>query len=405
MMDDIFDKAPAGYFSFFDDGTIHLVNETLCSLLGYNKAELTGNNIETIFTIATRIFYQTHFFPLVKMHGHAEEIFISLLTKTGNHLPVLLNARREEDTPRPFTACSFIVVANRKKFEDELIAARREAETALRENTFLQEAKAELQKHTEQLDAQIHTINQQNHELKQLNHVITHSLKEPLRKILVYAEKINEYAFPDEIGSSVARLTKASQQMRNIITGLQQYIWLNNSPANFKTVNLSELVSTAAEHIKRKLKRNELQLDIGKLPSIEADAEQLALLMYHLLSNAVQFKKDDKAFVTVSASVIQQNRFTNVQGKYQYEDFVKLEVTDKGIGLDPSFTEDVFGLFKKLHFSEGIGLGLALCKKVVGNHAGYIKADSQLNEGTTITVTLPVLQTFSSKPYEKELPG
>jgi phosphoserine phosphatase RsbU/P len=238
-----------------------------------------------------------------------------------------------------------------------------------------------------------------------LNHVITHSLKEPLRKILVYTEKLNEYAFPDEVDSSIVRLTKASKQMRNIITGLQQYIWLNNSPANFKTINLGEVLNTAAEHIKRKLKRNELQLNAGELPSIEADAEQLELLMYHLLSNAVQFKKSDKAFVTVSASIIQQNRFTNVQGKYQYEDFVKLEITDDGIGFDPTSPEDVFGLFKKLHFTEGIGLGLALCKKVVGNHFGYIKAQSQLNEGTTVTVTLPVHQTFSSHPYEKELPA
>src|SRR5688500_17250777 len=104
MMEDIFDNAPAGYFSFFDDGTIYLVNQTSCSLLGYNKEELAGKNIETISTIATRIFYQTHFFPLIKMHGHAKEIFVSLQTKGSDHLPVLLNARREEDTPRPYTA-------------------------------------------------------------------------------------------------------------------------------------------------------------------------------------------------------------------------------------------------------------------------------------------------------------
>jgi light-regulated signal transduction histidine kinase (bacteriophytochrome) len=237
-------------------------------------------------------------------------------------------------------------------------------------------------------------VNQQNNELKQLNHVISHSLKEPLRKMLVYTDKLNEYAFPDEVNNSIVRLTKASTKMREIVTGLQQYIWLSNSPAEFKHINLGDVLKTASEHIQRKLRKNELILNAGNLPSIEADAAQLELLMYHILSNAVHFKKDEKAYVSVSASLIQQNRFTSVEGKYQYDDFVKLEFTDKGIGFDPSSAEDVFGLFKKLHLTDRIGLGLALCKKVVGNHFGSIKAQSQLNEGTTITVMLPVNHTF-----------
>ena len=62
-MKDLFEDAPNGYFSFFDNGKLHVVNETLCQLLGYKKEELHQKNVETIFTISTRIFYQTHFFP------------------------------------------------------------------------------------------------------------------------------------------------------------------------------------------------------------------------------------------------------------------------------------------------------------------------------------------------------
>jgi phosphoserine phosphatase RsbU/P len=154
-MKEIFDLAPCGYFSFFDDGTLYIVNETLCNLLGYQKQELEGKNIETVFTIPTRIFYQTHFFPLVKMHGHTEEIFITLLTKGKSQLPVLLNAKRVSGGTKPYTSCAFIVVANRKKFEDELVAARNAAERALKENSELLKARAALQEHAEQLDENI----------------------------------------------------------------------------------------------------------------------------------------------------------------------------------------------------------------------------------------------------------
>ena len=81
-----------------------------------------------------------------------------------------------------------------------------------------------------------------------------------------------------------------------------------------------------------------------------------------------------------------------MENKYKYEDFVKLQFIDKGIGFDPIHKEEVFELFKKLHHLEGSGLGLALSKKIVENHSGVITAESIINEGTIITVLLPVDQ-------------
>ena len=118
------------------------INETLCIALGYTKQELTGKKLDIIFTIATRIFYQTHFFPLLKMQEHAEEIFISLQTKDKEEIPVLLNAERIIINGETRLVHAGIVVRNRKKFEDELIAAKKSAEAALKENTALNTGKA-----------------------------------------------------------------------------------------------------------------------------------------------------------------------------------------------------------------------------------------------------------------------
>lgn len=391
-MEEIFEEAPCGYFSFFDGGSLHVVNTTLCNLLGYEKEELQGKDVEILFTVSTRIFFQTHFFPLVKMQGHAEEIFISLLTKDKQHLPVLLNARREDlkETP-PFTSCVFIVVANRKKFEDELVAARNAAETALKENSELMSAKAHLQQQAERLDEQVQLVNKQNHELKQINHAVTHSLKEPVRKLLLYTERLKEEVSIVSLEKNLPKISKASEQMRNIVSCLQEYVWLNDVPPMFDTADLQTILKKAEQQLENEF-AGLLLLKTDDLPVVKADAKQIQTLFYHILSNAIKFRKNAIAEVSVTALLIQQNRFRALENKYKYEDFVKLQITDNGIGFNPNYREEVFELFKKLHHLEGFGLGLALCKKIVENHAGIISADSTINEGACITVLLPIDQ-------------
>lgn len=388
MQEEILNDAPCGYFSFFDNGALHVVNKTLCDLLGYEKEDLEEKNVETIFTISTRIFFQTHFFPLVKMKGHAEEIFISLLTKDKEHLPILLNAKRSETGGKPSTACAFIVVANRKKFEDELVAARNSAEKALRENSELISAKAALQQHAEKLDEQIQLVNKQNHELKQINHVVTHSLREPLRKVLTYTEIIKDNPSLQGLGKNLPKLITASKQMHSIVSGLQEYVWLNDTASFFSSTDLQAIVKQVLQQFQQK--ENQLILHTDSLPGIKADSKQMELLFFHLLSNAIKFKRSEKAVLTISCSLIQQNSFKKVENKYKYKDFVKLQFRDEGIGFDPLFKEEIFELFKKLHHTEGSGLGLALCKKIVENHFGTISAGSKPNEGTTIEVVLPL---------------
>jgi phosphoserine phosphatase RsbU/P len=387
MTETTLDQAPCGYFSFFDNSALHIVNETFCQLLGYKKNELEGKNAEFVFTIATKIFFQTHFFPIIKMHGHAEEIFISLLTKDGEHLPILMNAKRNELDGKAFTACAFIVVANRKKFEDELVEARRKAETALRENSQLVQAKKELQQHAEKLDEHIQLVKKQNDELKQLNHVLTHNLREPLRKVLLYTERIKT----NNGASDLEKLTIASEQMREVISGLQEYVWLNDIQPEFEVVDLELVIKKIQKRLESEYP-DQLVIKSETLPSIKGDARQIELLFYHILLNAIKFKKEKKALVEITATIMQRNRFKSLEDKYQYEDFIRLKFADNGIGFDPVFKEEAFELFRKLHFQKGMGLGLALCKKIAQNHSGTIEANSKINEGTIITVLLPLEQ-------------
>jgi phosphoserine phosphatase RsbU/P len=392
MTEHILDKAPCGYFSFTDDSLILQVNDTLCSLLQYQTPELTGKNVESIFTISTRIFFQTHLFPLVKMQTYAEEIFLILLAKNGTHLPVLLNAKRMEWQQQTITACAFIVVPNRKKFEDDLVAARNTAETALRENTDLQKARMDIQQHAKQLELQMQLVKNQNYELQQFSHVITHNLKEPLRKILLYSSRMQEtITSPD-----MEKLVRSSHQLLSVVTALQEYVWLNEKGNVFTKVSLNAVVQRAVQKLQPILAGAELDLHYNDLPFLTGDREQLELMMYHILLNAVKFRRGDQAEVTITSTILKQNRFALVEDRYNYEDYVRLEITDKGIGFDPVYSRHIFELFRKLHSGDGQGLGLALCKKIADNHGGSIEAHGSVDAFTTVTVLLPVYQTATS---------
>jgi len=129
-MDELLDTAPCGFLAFADDGVIQTANATLLGWLGRGEGGLAGRHVESILPPGGRIFYQTHFFPLLKLHGRAEEIYLSLRGVGGAAVPVLANAARRERGGSAVNDCVFVPMRQRRRFEDELLAAKREAEEA-----------------------------------------------------------------------------------------------------------------------------------------------------------------------------------------------------------------------------------------------------------------------------------
>src|SRR4051812_17629151 len=138
-------QAPCGIFSFTEDGSITMANAYCCKILEYEEAELVKSNIQTLLTVSGRIFYQTHFYPLVKLHEHAEEIFLYLLTKSKKDIPVILNSVVVKTAAASEIVCSFIPVFNRGKYEGEILLAKKTAEEALQKNEELESVKRELE--------------------------------------------------------------------------------------------------------------------------------------------------------------------------------------------------------------------------------------------------------------------
>ena len=101
---------------------------------------------------------------------------------------------------------------------------------------------------------------------------------------------------------------------------------------------------------------------------------------------------DYDASMAIEARILLLNKFREMEGKYKYLEFVKLQIRDQGVGFNNEYQKQAFDLFRKLHPATGSGIGLSLCKKIVENHAGTISLQSQEGEGTVIIIFLPLRQ-------------
>ncbi len=390
-MEPLYKNIPCIYFSASEDGYITGVNESLCKYLKYSHDELMGQKLENIFTLSTRIFQQTHFYPLLQLKGHAEEIYITLKSKDGTHVPMLINAERIEEHGKLSFYFAGISVSKRKKFEDEIIAAKNAAEKALKENIALKAAQKELQQHAETLDRQVTLSNLQNQELRQLNHLTTHTLREPVRKLLYFSSQMLEAHQDVETQANLLKMRKATEDIHNKLQGLQQFLWLTHEDLQIEKVDLLDVMQSAKQLAEQQNAGIDIVLDSEAIPVIEASLEQMRFLLKELLLNAVRFRKPGNfVHVQVYASTLQMNEFRQLSGKYKYAEFLKLQILDHGIGFDDQYQEQAFDLFRVLHPNSGLGTGLSLCKKILQNHGGSITLESQKSLSTRVIIYLPL---------------
>jgi sigma-B regulation protein RsbU (phosphoserine phosphatase) len=386
-------EAPCGIFSITENGAISAANPYCCKLLEYHLDQLIGLNIADLLTISGKIFYQTHFYPLVKLHRHTEEIFLNLQTKTKKELPVVLNAVVTETSDGIVIICSFIQVLNRRRYEDEILLAKRRAEEALRQNEALEKVKQELEIHQKELDKKISLLTFQNNELVQLGNVVTHDLQEPARKLILFSGELSKGHFDEnkkEYALSV--IAKSAQRIKTLLITLQHYLGLTTSTIVHEQINLTDVVQIELKQLQKLFSKVQVHADIAPLPTVTGSRKQLSLLFLNLLKNAFEHGTVDNVLqLHIEAVIVKHNLFHSLQDKYTYVDCVKIDITDKGPGFDNNYKDYIFDVLKKLNLAtSSLGFGLACCRKIVENHFGNIKASGSPGAGATFTVTLPL---------------
>ena len=390
-MQDI-DLLPNGVFIINSESHITAVNAFVCTLLGYEADELVGKRIDRLLTMASRIYYQTHIYPLVTLQRAANELYLNMQTQQQDRIPVLLNIVCREQNGASAFYCSFIPVLQRRQFEQELIQARRVAEDALLRNDELTQLQQELEQHQTDLDRQLTHMRHRNDELEQFSKIISHDLQEPLRKITFFADLLSQQR-PGASGMMTSRalagIEKSALRLRQLVGDLQFYFALTNDPPTaVKSVSLATLVPQIA----LEFDADKLTITMDNLPAVLGNEPELTNLFRQLLDNAVKFRQPgSSAVVHVYGTVVSMNSFRNLPHKYRYARYARIIVADAGIGFNNRYRDDVFRILQKLDpHTSGIGLGLAIAKKIVERHDGQISAESTESDGTRVTVLLPM---------------
>jgi sigma-B regulation protein RsbU (phosphoserine phosphatase) len=392
-MDETLDFAPCGYVSFQDDGNVINLNQTLADLLETPKDKIIGRSVENILTVASRIFYNTHLFPLLKLHERADEIFISLRRKEKKDVPVLLNAKRRKSDDRYLNDFILMPIYERRKYEDEILNAKRKAEDQVKQNEQLLSLTQALESRTHELDQQYTRLLAINKDLLQFSRIISHDVQEALHKMSVFTDKlsIEESDRLSEKGKkTLERITNAVQKADQLMTGLAQFIQID-SEIDIGEVDLNKALASARLKAEKETTFTDFEFISGKLPNVQGNEAQLETMFYHLIRNAIQYRNPERLTIHIEHTLLKENKYRSTKGKYIYTDHLKINFRDTGSGFENTQSEYVFFLFKKIHSdSTGLGIGLSLAKKIIENHSGSIEVKSEPGKGTEFIILLPV---------------
>ncbi len=232
-----------------------------------------------------------------------------------------------------------------------------------------------------------------NHELQQFSWVVSHDLKEPLRKIEIFIKLIRENYLKEDPKALdyVNRTINASERMNKLITDLLEYSRLSSDVVPKKT-NLNEILSEVLSDFDYLVEEKSAMIKVEDLPVISGIASQLRQLFQNLIGNSLKFSKQNlPPEIEISAEIIAEKDFeseVSPSGK-----FCRITVKDNGIGFDEKYLSKIFIIFQSLNDRnayEGTGIGLAIAKKIVEKHNGLITAKSQFGVGSSFIIILPL---------------
>lgn len=254
--------------------------------------------------------------------------------------------------------------------------------------TSEQKAKGELKLTLTQQEKRIkertHELERSNNALQDFSSFAAHDLKEPLRKILIFSERVQSIIGGDLEGTGQKYLTslrQAAVRMETLIDDLLRLSQIASQKIIFKKVDLNKVVLEVIGDLEPSFPGSRENISMQTLPKVEADRSQMYQLFKNLLSNSLKYVKTGEP-----AKVLLE---VGMKGNQQY----LISISDNGIGFDEKYKERIFKPFERLHGRSeysGTGIGLAICKKVVELHEGELDVESQVDVGTKFTVCFPI---------------
>ena len=356
-LDPLLDTAPAGFLSFDDAGVVAVANTSLALMVGRSRDEIEGRHIHLLLSGAGQIFYSTHLFPLLRLHGCAEELYVPILHADGSEMPVIVNgAARMRDGHATYDLV-VMPMRERNRLEDELIAARNAAqEAAAAKDRFLS--------------------------------IVSHELRSPLAGVAGFADLLLRKQTGDLTERQrqyVERIRDAASYQVGLIEDILDFAAIVGERRAMAPAPISvESVVVRAESL-LKLRATEAGHSIERAPvpapgNVIADAGGVQQILLNLGVNAIKYSPPGTPIAFRIADAAQR---------------VRLSFRDRGPGIAQEDLDRIFQPFVRLDSARssgarhGVGLGLAISRDLARAMGGEIVVESVLGEGATFTLDLP----------------
>ncbi|MER6830259.1 ATP-binding protein [Streptosporangium sp. NPDC000563] len=230
--------------------------------------------------------------------------------------------------------------------------------------------------------AQAEELKRSNAELEQFAYVASHDLQEPLRKIASFCQMLQQrYAsqLDERANTYIDFAVDGAKRMQVLINELLTFSRVGRITREPVEMDLNDVIDRALSNLSAAVEESGAEIEVGELPAVVGDRTQFVMLWQNLIGNSLKFRDPDRApRVTIESE--------RIDGE------VRMTVTDNGIGISPTFAEKIFIIFQRLHQRdayEGTGIGLALCRKIVEQHGGTIRLDTEYDEGARFVITFP----------------
>jgi len=254
----------------------------------------------------------------------------------------------------------------------------------------------ELKAYEKELEKKLDELNQTNQELEQFAYVASHDLKEPLRKITAFGDRLKQkygHQLDDDGRFYLSRMIDSAHRMEALMENLLSYSRLSRKMVTFERLDLNKTFENVLSDLEIKINETNANVSVSKMPILEASVPKMHQLFQNLISNALKFVKPNHTpEIRIEAKEANKGELSKLGLDYKNKDYYKITVKDNGIGFEQEYAERIFVIFQRLHGRaefDGTGLGLAICRKIVENHQGIIMAEGKPNEGATFTIFLP----------------
>ncbi len=397
--EELYENAPCGYIATTPDGAIARANQTFVTWSGYSRDELlAGKRFQDVLNLAGKIFYDTHFAPLLQMQGFINEIAFELIRKDGQPLSILVNATQKQtaDGTALGNRITIFNATERRRYERDLLEARRKAEQVSEElrllnDTLEERINSEL---AERMKAE--AALRQAQKMEAIGHLtggIAHDFNNLLTIVIGNIEILLRHLPPDavKLRRSADHALQGAQRAATLTHRLLAFS--RQQPLEPKPIEPNKLVSGMSELLRRTLGET-VQLETvlaGGIWRTEVDPNQLENAVLNLAVNARDaMPEGGRLTIETANSHLDRTYVAALPEPVPPGQYVLVAVTDTGSGMRPEIINRVFEpFFTTKEAGKGTGLGLSQVYGFVRQSGGHVKIYSELGEGTTVKIYLP----------------